>query len=102
MANTFKNYTSNSVTTETVVLTGAVATQTTLIGMTIASTSASAETTVSVKLNTSFIVKDATVINGSALVPVGGEQKIVVMAGDTVSVIADATVDVVTSVLEIS
>lgn len=61
----------------------------TLIGMSLANTGATA-ITVSAKLNKSggssaFLVKDATVLPGGALVIVGGDQKVVLEAGDTVT-----------------
>lgn len=102
MANTFKNYTAQNVTTSTIIFTGAAATQTTLIGMTIANISGIDDTLVSVRLNNTYIVKNAIVSGGSALVPVGGEQKIVVSTGDTISVTSNELVDVVASVLEIN
>ena len=101
MANSFKRYTSESVTTEAVVHTAPVATQTTVIGMTIANTSANAMY-VSVKLGTTYLVKEAPVSAGGALVAVGGDQKVVMEAGDTISVESTETADVIISVLEIS
>ena len=97
----FKSYQSTSVTTETTVLTGPASTETTVIGLSIANTSASAATA-SVKLNTAYMVKDAPIPVGGALVVVGGDQKLVVEATDTLAVISDVTVDVITSTLEIS
>jgi len=79
MANTFKSYQNTSVTTETTVFTGASGTQTTVIGLSIANTAASAAY-VSVKLNNAYIVKDAPVPVGGSLVAVGGDQKVVVEA----------------------
>jgi len=101
MANTFKSYQSTSVTTEATVLTGPSSTQTTVIGLSIANTGASVAT-VSVKLNTAYVVKDAPVPVGGSLVVVGGDQKLVVEAADTIKVTSDITVDVITSTLEIS
>lgn len=101
MANTFKSYQSTSVTTETTVLTGPASTQTTIIGMSIANTSASA-CYVDVKLNTAYMVKGAPIPVGGALVVIGGDQKVVVEATDTVKVTSTATVDIITSTLEIS
>ena len=101
MANNFKNYMSASVTTETTVLTGPASTQTTVIGLSIANTGASVAT-VDVKLNTAYVVKDAPVPVGGSLVVVGGDQKLVVEATDTIKVTSDVTVDVITSTLEIT
>ena len=60
MANTFKNYKGTSITTETTVLTGGVGITTTIIGMTLANTSASSAT-VSVKLGSAYLIKDVPV-----------------------------------------
>lgn len=96
----FKSFQSTSVTTETTVYTGPASTEVTVIGLSVACTAAS-PATVSVKLNSAYIVKDAPVPVGGALVAVGGEQKIVLEATDTLKVSSDQTVDVITSVLEI-
>jgi len=101
MANTFKSYQSTSVTTEATVLTGPASTQTTVIGLSIANTGASAAA-VDVKLNTAYIVKAAPIPVGGALVVIGGDQKLVVEATDTLKVTSDVAADVITSVLEIT
>lgn len=67
----------------------------TLIGLSIANTVSTA-ITVSAKLNKSgggsaFLVKDATVLPGGAIVIVGGDQKVVLEAGDTVTSYASAS-----------
>lgn len=66
----------------------------TLIGLSLANTTA-ASITVSAKLNktggtSAFLVKDATVLPGGALVIVGGDQKVVLEAGDTITSYASA------------
>ena len=99
MANTFKNYIQTGVTTETTVMTVPVATTTTIIGMTVANTSG-ASTTVTVKVNGASLVKDGDVSPGTTMVPVGGDQKVVVQAGQIVTVTATNSVDVIISVLE--
>ena len=101
MANNFKSYQSTSVTTEATVLTGPADKETTVIGMSVANTGASAATA-SVKLNTAYLVKDAPIPVGGSLVVIGGDQKTVVEATDTLKVSSDVTVDVITSVLEIT
>ena len=72
-------------------LTNAVAASTaqTLIGLSIANTSA-VDILVSAKLNknggtTAHLVKDATVLPGGALAIVGGDQKVVLEEADTVT-----------------
>jgi hypothetical protein len=101
MANSFKSFQSTSVTTETTAYTGPSSTETTIIGMSVANTS-SGSITVDVKLNTAYMVKAAPVPVGSALVVVGGDQKVVVEATDTIKVTCTGTADVITSVLEIT
>lgn len=96
----FKSFQSTSVTTETTVYTGPASTEVTVIGLSAACTSSS-PATVSVKLNSAYIVKDAPVPVGGALIAIGGEQKVVLEENDTLKVSSDETVDVVISVLEI-
>ncbi len=78
----------------TITATVSAGTTATLIGLSLANTTAS-NITVSAKLNKSggssaFLVKDATVLPGGALAIVGGDQKLVLEAGDTVSAYASA------------
>lgn len=108
MANTFKNYFSKSVgTSAATVFTGPASTQSTVIGMTVANTSA-ANITVDVYITSGgvdyYLLKAAVVPVGGALVPIGGDQKVVLEAGDAIKVSASAatSADVVMSVLEIS
>lgn len=66
----------------------------TLIGLSLANTVSTA-ITVSAKLNKSggssaFLVKDATVLPGGAIVIVGGDQKVVLEAGDTITAYGSA------------
>lgn len=66
----------------------------TIIGMSIANTVSTA-ITVSAKINkngaaSGFLVKDATVLPGGAIVIVGGDQKLVLEAGDTITAYASA------------
>jgi hypothetical protein len=108
MANTFTSYVNKSVGTSaaTVVTVGA-STQTTVIGMSCANTTTS-PITVDVYFTRSavdyYLVDGATVPVGSALVVVGGDQKVVLTTGDALKVISSAatSVDVVTSVLNIT
>lgn len=99
MANTFNRYVVSDVTTNTAVITCPADKTITVIGLVISNTSG-VITNVSVELSGVYMVKNATVIKGSAIVPIGGEQKIVMVAGDTLSVSADYLVDVIASVLE--
>jgi hypothetical protein len=101
MANTFKSYQSTSVTTETTVLTGPSATQTTIIGMSLCNTSG-VTAVVDVKLNSAHLAKAVTIPHKSSLIIVGGDQKIVVEDGDTIKVTSNQIVDSIISVLEIT
>ena len=51
-----------------------------------------------------FLIKDATIAPGGSLVPIGGDQKVVLEAGDylQVNTSVSSSADVVVSVLEIS
>jgi hypothetical protein len=108
MPNTFKNSTVNAVGTAAVnAYVCPAATQTTAIGMTIANLKTNA-ITANIMLNAAgsnvFVLKDATIPPGGALVPIGGDQKLVLEAGDYLHVntsIANSA-DVIVSVLEIS
>lgn len=106
MANTFKNYASASVGTSPVTVVTASA-ATTVIGMTVANVSASPITVdvyVTISATNYYIVKAATVPVGGALVPIGGDQKLVLENGDALKVVSSAatSADVIASVLEIS
>lgn len=105
MANSFKSYPTSGITTEATVYTGQASTEATVIGMTVANTTAT-NLTCSVKVSDGttsvFLIKDATILPGGALVPIGGDQKVVIEAGDTLLVSATDTVDCLVSVLEVS
>tara|TARA_Y100000114_G_scaffold75793_1_gene69508 strand:+ start:1398 stop:1727 length:330 start_codon:yes stop_codon:yes gene_type:complete len=109
MANTFK------IKTDTAVGTGAAtiytcpsATQTTIIGLSVANIVAS-QITVDVQLENNdgdniYLVKAAPVPVGSALVVVGGDQKVVMEASDVLKVTTNtaSSGDVALSILEIT
>ncbi len=99
MANSFKTYTERNITASTAVVTSPAGATSTVLGLTISNVSG-VRTAVTVKLGATHIVKNATVTAGSAIVPIGGEQKIVVAAGQSIYVQATNAVDVVCSVLE--
>lgn len=101
MPNAFKRYTTESVTTLATVHTAPADTETTVIGLSIANTSASA-ITASVLLGTTYLVKNAPIPVGSSLIAIGGDQKVVMEPADTLKVEATGTVDTIASVLEIS
>lgn len=106
--NTFTSYVNKDVGTSaaTVVTVGA-ATQTTVIGLSFANTSAS-PITASAYITRSgtdyYLINGATVPVGSSLVVVGGDQKVVMITADVLKVVtsAAASADVVTSVLNIT
>ena len=108
MANTFKNYfLKNANTTSQNAYVAGAGVQATIIGMTIGNTTASPITcnvTVVSSGTTYFMLQNAVISNGGALVPIGGDQKLVMEAGDYMQVQTSATnsADVIVSVLEIS
>jgi hypothetical protein len=109
MANSFKsNVAINVQTTGNVVYTCPAATETTLIGMTLSNKSNTTTVTANVFLTRSTvdysIISNATLPVGSSLVPVGGDQKIVLQPADQIKVVVSTNnaVDVITSLLEIS
>jgi len=106
MPNTFKNYfVKNANTTTQNVFTAGASVQATVIGMTIANMTTSTATA-NVFVNSGginyFLVKEATGSVGGSLVPIGGNQKLVLEATDILSVSASANCDIIASVLEIS
>jgi hypothetical protein len=110
MANVFKNSITGSIgTTNTIVYSVPVATTTTIIGVNVANVAAQ-NISVSVRLTdtsatkTVYLVKDALITQGSSVVLVGGEQKIVMESTDTLAVVSSAasSADVIISALELS
>ena len=106
MANTFKNYASADVGTAPVTVFTAT-TGTTVIGMTLANKTAfpiTVDVFVTVGGSDYYIVKGATVPTGGALVPIGGDQKLVLANGNALKAVssAAASIDVIASVLEIT
>ena len=108
MANTFRsNVAINVETTGNTIYTCPGATQTTLIGLTIANKS-NGTVTANAFLRRSgtdyAIIANAPILNGSTLVPIGGDQKVVLQAADElkVTVSSNNAVDVIASLLEIA
>jgi len=108
MANTFKNsFQQNIGTSALTVYTAGNGVQATVIGMTVSNVTAS-DVKADVLVNSSgtdyFLVKGATIEPGSALVPIGGDQKLVLEASDYLKVKSDtsSSLDVILSVLEIT
>jgi hypothetical protein len=108
MANLFKSYPVKDVgTSPSTVYTCPAATQTTLIGLSVANTSASpitADAYVTRSAVNYYLVKDATVAVGGSLVIVGGDQKVVLEPADVLKVetSAAASADCFASLLEIT
>lgn len=108
MANTFKSFPSKNVgTSAATVYTCPSATQTTLIGLSMANTSASPITTDAYVTRSAvnyYLIKGATVPVGGTLVIVGGDQKVVMQASDVLYVVnsAASSGDCFASLLEIT
>lgn len=108
MANTFKSYFNKDVgTSAATVYTCPSSTQTTVIGLSVANTSASPITCNAYITRSSvdyYLIETATVPVGSSLVIVGGDQKVVLEVGDVLKVVTSAasSADVVCSLLEIA
>jgi hypothetical protein len=114
MANSFKSETDTGVgTSPATIYTCPASTQTTIIGLTVANIHTSqieidvqfdASTRTSGAEDSVYIIKNAPIPVGSSLVVVGGEQKVVMEAGDTVKVTSNTAIsaDVAMSILEIS
>ena len=112
MANDFKVKTfdgsSTAANTDMTIYTCPASTETTIIGMSIANITTS-QITVDVKLENNdgdniFIIKDAPIPVGGTLVPVGGDQKLVMEASDVLKVQSDTanSADTALSILEIT
>jgi hypothetical protein len=110
MANVFKNSVTGSIgTTGVIVYQAPALTTTTIIGVNIANV-VSQNISVSVTLRDSsanktvYLVKDALIVQGSSTILVGGEQKVVMEAGDYLTVTASVatSADVIVSVLELT
>jgi hypothetical protein len=110
MANTFKNQTLKAAgTTAQNAYAAGAGVQATVIGMTIANiTNSPISANVILSggniTNNVYLVKDATIAPGGALVPIGGDQKLVLEAGDYLQVNTSiaSSGDVIVSVLEIT
>ena len=108
MANLFKSYPVKDVgTSPSTVYTCPAATQTTLIGLSVANTSASPITAAASVTRSAvdyYLVKDATVPVGGSLVIVGGDQKVVLEPADVLKVVTSAatSADCFASLLEIT
>ena len=108
MANTYKSYTYKNVGTSAAsIYTCPSATQTTLIGLSVANTTTSPITSDAYITRSAvnyYLVKGATVPVGGSLVIVGGDQKVVLQPSDILYVVnsAASSGDVHCSLLEIT
>lgn len=110
MANLFKNSVSGPIgTVNTVVYQTPTSTVTTVIGFNISNIinqniSVTVSVTDSSTSQTRFLVRNGLIVEGSTLVVIGGEQKLVLESGDSITVSSsqNASADVIVSVLEIS
>jgi hypothetical protein len=108
MANKFKNYLKASVGTSAITIyTANVGTSTTVIGMTIANvlnTAITANVIVTSEGSDYYMVKMAPIDPGNSLITIGGEQKLILEANDSIKVSTNASssADVILSVLEIT
>lgn len=110
MAQSFKRYLSRSIGTGATDVGGytvAANTQVTCIGLTLANrTGSTVEVDASVydAANETYLVVNAPVPAGGALVVIGGDQKVVLETGDSIRVTSNAasSIDAVLSVLELT
>ena len=110
MANSFKRKLSRSIGTSLTAVgsyTVGSSTEVTVIGLVVSNTTASqvlVDATVNDGANDTYLIKDAPVPSGGAIVIVGGDQKVVLEVGDSLNVKSSAasSVDVVMSILEIT
>lgn len=109
MANTFKNAQSIGVgTSEVSVYTVPSSTTTTIVGLSCANTTTTSPIKVGIRVFDSsasthaYVVKNAEIFEGGALVAVGGDQKLVLETGDIIKVVSDTTnsIDVIVSYME--
>jgi hypothetical protein len=110
MANSFKRKLSRTIGTSVTAVgsyTVGSATEVTVIGLAVSNVTASQiiiEASIFDGANDTYLIKDAPVPSGGALVIVGGDQKVVLEVGDSIRVKSDtaSSVDVVMSILEIT
>jgi len=107
MANAFKNKVIASIGTVADGYTVPAGTTTTVIGMTVSNRTAGnirvdvtvVDTSAGV---TAYLLKDVLILPGGAVVPVGGDQKVVLETTDELNIVSDtsASADVVISMME--
>jgi hypothetical protein len=110
MANVFKNSVTGSIgITNTKVYETPALSVSTVIGMSVSNVisnniSVNVTITDASATQTRYLVRNGLIVEGSSMVVVGGDQKVVLESGDFISVVssAAASADVIVSVLEIS
>ena len=110
MANTFTRKTSQNIgatATQIGAYTVAASTTTIVIGLTCTNTTGSAITANVFLANASantYIVANAPISSGASLIPIGGDQKIVMITGDKIYVQSSAatSIDAILSIMEIT
>ena len=110
MANVFKNSVTGSIgITNTKVYETPALSVSTVIGMSVSNVisnniSVNVTVTDASATQTRYLVRNGLIVEGSSMVVVGGDQKVVLESGDFISVVssAAASADVIVSVLEIS
>ena len=109
MPNVFKNYFVNNVgTSNTLIYTAPSGAQTTIIGISMCNiTTQTIQGSIFVAPYTAtntFMIKGCSLTIGSAMVPVGGDQKLVLEANDSIYMYSNTSnaIDAIVSVLEIT
>jgi hypothetical protein len=110
MANNFKSVGANAIgLTKTTVYTAPALTTSTVIGMSVSNiltndTLIKVDIIVGKGASEFYILKGAPILPGGALVAIGGDQKVVLEAGNTLKVVSTvaASADVIISALEVS
>lgn len=103
--NVFKSYLTAGVTTQTTVHTAPAATQTTVIGLSLANVGpnvATVSATLTRGSTVVYVIKDAVVPAADSLILYGGDQKLVMQSGDLLKVTSSVATDIIVSVLEVS
>jgi hypothetical protein len=105
MAQTFTNALANNVTTVTTVYTAPVATTSVIVGLIVAN-DAGSDTTVTVSATkgatTVNLLNAAPLPSGSNLSVLSNNNRLVLLAGNSISVTAAASVDVIASIMELT
>jgi hypothetical protein len=108
MASVFTSYVAKNITTSaSTLVTVASATQTTVVGLSVANTSA-ADITVDVYITRSavnyYLIKGGIINVGSTFILSGGDQKIILIAADALKIVSSAatSADAILSVLELT